>query len=225
MDERIGNLFRLRAPLLKRGDALAGGAAEWSFESLAGRLVELRGGGDDGDGDRGGGIRGADAAGGGSAALTAAVGLVRDAQLRRETVAWITPVAESFYPPDAAEGGVDLEALAVVRTPDPGRAATHLLRSGAFGLVVADLGAARLPTAIQARLLGLAQKHRAAILFLTRAGGGAAPLGSLVSLRGVASCRREGFDRFRCEVRIVKDKRRAPGWSHAEVCRGPDGLH
>ena len=31
--------------------------------------------------------------------------------------------------------------------------------------------------------------------------------------------------RFRCEARILKDKRSGPGWSHVEFFHGPDGLH
>ena len=40
------------------------------------------------------------------------------------------------------DGGIDLDALPVVRVPDAraaGRAADHLVRSGGFGLVVIDL--------------------------------------------------------------------------------------
>jgi recombination protein RecA len=206
MREKLKELLRLRSPALRSGAALRGGPAEWSLASLSGRLAELSGDGE-------------------SAALTLAFGLVREAQLRGQPAAFVAPLTETFFPPDAAAGGVDLDALAVVRTPDPGRAATHLLRSGAFGLVVLDLGAARLGTALQARLLGLAQKHRAAVLFLTRKAAEEPSLGSLVSLRGAASRRREGWDRFACEVTILKDKRREPGWRHREVCRGPDGLH
>jgi len=33
-----------------------------------------------------------------------------------------------------------------------------------------------------------------------------------------------GADRFACELRVTKDKRRAFGWSHVEVRRGPDGM-
>src|SRR5262249_56189918 len=83
--------------------------------------------------------------------------------------------------------GVDLDALAVVRVPAPAdilRAADMLARAGAFGLLVLDVGAADVPMAAQSRLLGLAQKHDAAVLFLTKKTG--ASLGSLISLRGEA---------------------------------------
>lgn len=106
------------------------------------------------------------------------------------------------------------------------RAADKLARSGAFGLLVLDLGAdARVPAALQARLRSLARKHDTAILCLTEKSNKASSLGSLVSLRGEARIRRLDEDRFACELRVLKDKHRGPGWSHTEVCRGPDGLY
>jgi recombination protein RecA len=133
-----------------------------------------------------------------------------------------------FYPPDVAEAGVDLGALAVVRAPGTrraARAADHLLRSGGFGLVVLDVGADdRMPVAFQTRLAGLAKKHDAALLCITEKEDRRPSLGSLVSLRAEAIRTERAGDRFRCEVRVLKDKRRGPGWTHVEVCHGPDGL-
>src|SRR5690242_11787216 len=97
--------------------------ARWSLGSMRGRLVEL-------------------SARGASATLTAAVELVIEAQTQSEPVVWITFASGSFYPPDAADSGVDLNALVVVRVVDAisaARTAERLLRSGAFGLVVMDL--------------------------------------------------------------------------------------
>jgi hypothetical protein len=82
---------------------------------------------------------------GNAAVLTAAMRLVVDAQSRGETTAWVTTRESSFFPPDAAEAGVELGALAVVRIPDArllGHAAERLVRCGAFGLVVVDLAGA-----------------------------------------------------------------------------------
>lgn len=183
--------------------------AGWSLAAVAGRVVELSG----------------TPAG---APLTLAFGLVLDAQQHGEPVAWITPRASSFYPPDAAEGGVDLAALVVVRVPDGragARAADRLLRSGAFGLVVLDLGAtAALPLPLQARLAGLARHHHTALVALTAKGQDSPSLGPLVSLRVVATRQRIAEDRFRCALTVLKDTRRGPTWSHQEVCRGPAGL-
>ena len=156
------------------------------------------------------------------------LGLVRQAQLLGEPAAWVSLEEETFFPPDAAAGGVDTDALAVVRVPDPralARAADRVARSGAFGLVVLDVGPARLPAAALSRLLGLAKKHGTIVLFLTDKPERAPSLGSLVSLRGHARRRRTGPDEFTCELLVLKDKRRAPGWVSREICGGPAGLH
>lgn len=248
-EPHLRTLPRLAALPLRRGHvADARPTPAWGLAELAGRLVELSGPGD-------------------SAALTLAFGLVLDAQRRDEPAAWITVPQHAFFPPDVAAGGVDLDALLVVRVPDAvaaGRAADRLVRSGAFGLVVLDLGAdARLPAPLVARLSGLAQKYHAAIVFLTQGHGtlgrgvqghgildrgprgrgtrshetrdggargdggaeGASSLGSLISLRAAVQRVKVGADRFRCELRVIKDKRRGPTWRHAEVCCGPPGLH
>jgi recombination protein RecA len=155
--------------------------------------------------------------------------LVLEAQRQGEPVAWITLQERSFYPPDVAEGGVDLDALVIVRVPEAraaARAADQLIRSGAFGLIVLDLAAgAAVPIPLQTRLVGLAQKHQAAILCITEKGSGSPSLGSLVSLRVQAQRQRCADDRFSCGLTVLKDKRRGPTWTHAEVCRGPAGLH
>jgi len=49
-------------------------------------------------------------------------------------------------------------------------------------------------------------------------------LGSLVSLRVQAQRERVCDDRFSCGLAVLKDKRRGPTWTHAEVYRGPAGL-
>ncbi len=181
----------------------------WGLDALAGRLAEL-------------------SAAGPSAALTLAFGLVLEAQRRGEPATWIAGGESTFFPPDAAEGGVDLAALVVVRVGELRqalRAADHLARSGAFGLVVLDLGAgARVPLPSLTRLGGLAARHQALILLLTRKKGEEPSLGSLVSLRGEAAREDRGGGRFACRVRALKDKRRGPGWAWEELCRGPDGL-
>jgi len=198
-------LVRLRAePDPDRQEAPA-----WTRAELAGRLCELSAGPD-------------------TAALSAAVALVHDAQLGGDPVAWVTARAATFHPPDAAAAGVDLAALVVVRARDArmaGRAADVLLRSGAYGLVVLDLGTdAAMPTPLQGRLVQLAIKHDAAVLCLTEKAPDAPSLGSLVSLRGRVRRRRTSGG-FVCAVHALKDKRRGPGWRWQEDRRGPDGLH
>lgn len=194
-----------------RGERGAEEAAEpWGLAALRGRLVELSG-------------RGA------RATLTEAMGLVLEAQAAAEPAAWIlSPSHGGFYPPDAADSGVDLAALVVVRVPDAvsgARAAERLLRSGAFGLVVIDLGLGEghdLSMAQQGRLVTLAQAHDAAIVCLTEKSAEAGSIGSLVSLRAEA-LRSGGRDDLQIALRALKDKRRGPGWSRTVKVRGPAG--
>ncbi len=199
--------------------------AGWSYAALAGRFVEL-------------------SAGWNSAALTLAISLVWQAQRVGEPTAWITREADAFFPPDAAANGVDLAALVVVRVPGNkpartplnntgqvpelwavARAAGRLARSGAFGLIVLDLGArARMSAALQGSLVQQAQRHGTAIVCLTEKPADSPSLGALVALRGQARRHRMGEARFACGMDICKDKRHGPGWTHQEEAHGPPGL-
>jgi len=179
----------------------------WSLSEIAGRLVEISGSS-------------------ASAALTLTFALVRQAQERGEPVGWVTSTDSFFYPPDAARGGADLASLVVVRlerTDSIARAGEKLLRSGGFGLVVLDLGAAEIPMPLQTRLTGLAHRHHTALVCLTEKESATVSLGSLVSLRVHAEKKRAG-NRFACALRVLKDKRRGPTWTYEELYTGPPGL-
>lgn len=190
------------------------GQVPWGLDALRGRLIELSG-------------RGA------TATLTTAVELVLEAQRAAEPVAWVTLSNATFYPPDLADSGVDLAALVVVRVIDAttaARAAERLLRSGAFGLVILDFGgtaAIDVPIAHQGRLVTLAQTHDAAVVCITEKASEAASLGSLVSLRAEA-LRLHAPSSGDCDhdvtLRVLKDKRRGPGWSRTIKLRGPAGF-
>lgn len=198
---------------IQKGPAGTPSSREWSLDALAGRFVELT-------------------SAGAGAALTAAISLVLQSQLRGEPAVWISVGATTFYPPDVAASGVDLAALPVVRVNDTRaalRAADHLMRSGAFAVVVIDMsviggGDTTVRMAAQSRLAGLARTHRTLLLCLTRKTGDRPSIGSLISVRGEASAERSAFDRFAWSVHITKDKRRGPGWEHSGTCRGPEGL-
>jgi recombination protein RecA len=180
----------------------------WTLPEVAGRLVEV-------------------SAAGASASLTVVFGLVREAQLRGEPVGWATSREAFFYPPDAAQFGVDLTALVVIRVPKPesiARAGEKLLRSGAFGLIVLDLGTADIPMALQSRLAGLTHHHHAALVCLTEKEDQAFSLSSLISLRLRAQKKRTAENCFTCKLRVLKDKHRGPTWSYEEICHGAVGL-
>ncbi len=184
-------------------------APAWSWATLAGRVVELCGGR-------------------ASAVLTSAFGLVLDAQRQGEPAVWITLQHTHFFPPDVAANGVDLDSLVIVRVKEPEqvpRAADQLARSGAFGLLVLDLGAEpRVPTPLLSRLLGLAQKHESAVVCLSAKPPDSPSLDSLVSLRADVFRVRRAPGVFDCVLRVAKDKRHAPGWRHVDTCRGPAGV-
>jgi recombination protein RecA len=193
-----------------------------SFEALRGRLIEL-------------------SSGSSAAALSYAVNLTLQAQRAGEQVAWIQLRASSFYLPDVVECGVDISALAVIRVSDmvvAGRAAERLLRSSAFGLVIVDLGAPdcvierdgihqpgtkALPIANQGRLVSLAQQADSLVVCLTNKKLSSDSMGSLISLRADASRERDD-EGFRIALRVLKDKRRGPGWIRRERAKGPSGL-
>ena len=195
------------------GEGLRSG---WGRVPLAGRLVELSGSG-------------------ASAVLTAACALVLEVQLAREPVAWVSAGEGVLYAPDLERAGVDLGALPLVRVEGllaALRAGEQLLRSGAFGLVVLDVGevlSARglgegLGGARGGRLARLAQQHGSTVLCVTRKARAEGSLGSLVSLRVEARRERLSGGRFVCHVEALKDKRCGPGWRHEQVCCGPLGL-
>ncbi len=182
--------------------------SHWTLPEITGRLVEISGSG-------------------ATASLTLAFGLVLEAQQRGELVGWGTGSGSSFYPPDAAERGVDLGSLVVVRVPDlhtVSRVGEKLLRSGAFALVVLDIGAVKIPMPLQSRLAGLTNRHHAALVCLTEKPSGEPSLGSLISLRVHAQRKKVSEGRFACELNVLKDKRRGPTWTQREICRGPAGL-
>jgi len=184
-----------------------------SVAAVSGRFVELSGVG-------------------GAPVLSLALALVAEAQLDNENVVWIGARDGTFFAPDADRLGIDLTALPIIAChtqPDPvlaaGRAASHLMRSGAFGLVVLDLpGDAELPLPLQSRLTGLAQKYGIALLALTEKPADQPSLGSLVSLHGQVRCGPITRGVADVTVDVIKDKRHGPGWSHLERFRAPAGL-
>jgi recombination protein RecA len=180
----------------------------WTLKEVAGRFMEI-------------------SSWAASAALTIVFGLVREAQEQKEPVGWITSMENFFYPPDAAQIGIDLAALAVIRlsrSEQIPRAGEKLLRSGGFGVVVLDLGGGDIPMPLQSRLTGLAHHHHTALICLTEKQNATLSIGSLVSLRAHAGRRRAQENGFTCTLNVLKDKCRGPTWTHEVFCSGPAGL-
>ena len=151
---------------------------------------------------------------GGTARTTTAVSLLAQAQARNESTVWIQPENGPLFPPDIAEGGIDLDSLLVVHVPDTGpkphqlaRAAELLLRSGAFGLVVIDFTEVR-PRGDRwsSRLAALARRHDCQVLFLTEAEPHMSSVGAMVSIRLAPHRHRRGLGRFIIEPSILRDK-------------------
>ena len=180
------------------------GAELWNLTQLSGRLVEISGSS-------------------ASASLTLAFDLVRDTQERGEPVGWVMSRGSSFYPPDVAERGIDLDALVVVRVPaikNAARAGEKLVRSGAFGLVAVDIGAADIAVPLQARLAALALKHHASVICLTEKESREPSLSSLISLRVHARRAQTSSGQSFSRLEVLKDKRHGPTWSHVKICNG-----
>lgn len=203
--------MKLPAPLVKAETLLRGLSGEnvppWSARALKGFLVEV-----------------VDIPS--SAALSVAGELVRGAQEHGEPCVWAATEASIFFPPDMADCGVDLEHLMVVRVPElsaVARSVEYLVRSGGFGLVVADftIGTAReVDSRFGGRVVRLAREYNTAVICLTREGS----LGSLVAVRAEARRERVAEGSFRTVVNVIKDRRYGPGERYTEFRRGPDGV-
>ena len=182
---------------------------EWAAAALGGCLAELSGSRD-------------------APLLTVAFGLVHQVQQQGEPAAWISSNENTFFPPDVADGGVDLSALPVIRLASLQRRLTaieQLVSSGAFGVVVADLEeCVDLPLAVQTRLAEQALAQNTLVLCLTVKTAQQPSLGSLVAIRAHARRMQERDGRFHCQVHALKDKRYGPDWVDEEWCCGPTGV-
>lgn len=179
----------------------------FSYEEMCGRLCEIQGA---------------------APALTFAVQLIREAQANRQPVAFVSSKESTFYIPDLISNGIDLESLVCIQTDTArfknaiARSADHLLRSGAFGLVLLDMHHEKrhIPMPLLTRLSGLCRKHECATLFLRSPQRAESGLGSLISLRLEV----ERDDDETLIVTSIKDKRQAPYQSRVIRCVPPPGF-
>ncbi len=162
----------------------------WDFDRLAGILSEI-----------------SEETSAGAASFAAEI--ILDAQQRGEPVAWVAGTDSVFFPPDMADRGVDVPAVAVVRAGGASEslvAAEWLARSGAIGLVVVDTGGhGKVDDAALGRILKHAERGRCAVVFLTRKAPREPSLGSRISLRGCIT--RSPGTPLCMEILTVKDKR------------------
>lgn len=182
----------------------------FSFESVSGRLVEIVV-------DRS------------TPVLSVLSLLIRQAQQRGFSVAWVSTGPSIFYPPDFYQNGVSIASLPVVRVgtrKSALRVAEHLLRSEAFGMVVVDLELGVSKHLVLGRLNKLAGLHQSAVIFLNHLGPHSfTTLGSLISLRISVGLEHPGPNLFICSIRALKDRRAMAGWREEVVFRGTDGLY
>ena len=181
--------------------------ADWEPSDLTGRLCELR---SDPQGVH----------------LTLACSIICDFQRLLEPTAWVTSRHDTFFPPDVAKAGVDLAALPVIQVHNLRAVVTaveHLIRSGAFGLVLMELNAGMsISTAVLWRLARLAKYKHTALLCLTFPG---TELGSMVSIRGLGTRHATLIPHhFRCDIHVIKDRQRGPGRSLATTYHAPHGV-
>lgn len=187
----------------------------WSLDALYGRWVEL--------------------SGRGCATLSAVAQLLGQAQGQGAPVAWLRLAEQSFYPPDFAAWGLELSTMPVVRVPNlraSARACEHLLRSGAFAVVVMDLVAMEphrlrnaLAMPLQGRLLRLAQRRHVLLLSLTRSSRHQGSLGTMISLRAEVKghfvpSKHAGLRDYIYKIEVLKDKVHGPGWCFEQRIKG-----
>ncbi len=153
--------------------------------------------------------------------------LVHEVQMTGGCAAWVGSMNSTFYPPDVEKVGIDLRNLPILCLTDVqslGRAAEVLLRSGAFQLVLLDLGRDPvIPVARLAQLNGLVRKHNACAVFLTRKQHGEQSMGPLISLHARTFRQHVETNSFSCELQILRDKRRGKKWTWQTCLSGVEG--
>ncbi len=200
----------LLRPLAKIPPPLANQTPRWNMQEVQGRLTEI------------------------SepcpiAALSFALSLAREVHEAKQLAAWISLSPSMFFPPDAQNHGIDLRNFPVLRMDDihsVGKASETLLRSGAFRLLILDLGKNHgMPMARLSQLHGLTRKHLSCVVFVTERQNTEQSVGSLVSLHGRTSRKSIGDGRFICTIDVLRDKVRGCHWSWDICLAGIDGYY
>ncbi len=184
------------------------GEGAWRFENLVGILAEIS----------------QESACG---AVSFVTEIILEAQGQNEPVAWVAGVSTTWYPPDLAQRGVDLGAVAVIRAGGEYESLTAtewLVRSGALGLVIVDVeGEWKATDASLGRIQKLADRSRCAVVFITRKRSQEPSLGSRISLRGCIG--RSGSEPFHIVINTVKNKKSNSSSRQGRQYHGPSGMH
>ena len=157
-----------------------------------------------------------------SGKATLAFGVCLRALEKGQAAAWID-VGGSFWPVAAAEAGLPLERLLVVKVRAPVAAlrAAHILLSsaGAVAALVVDLTpGAQVRERELIALQRLAERSATALLFLTARPRTAPSLGASVALRLYAERRAGGSVR----IEVLRNKQGASQRSIVEMLEGPE---
>ena len=184
------------------------GGGSWRFDNLVGVLAEIS----------------EEVA---SGAVSFVAEIIAEAQGRSEPVAWVAGTDSIFFPPDLLARGVDLSAVAVIRSGGETAsltAAEWLVRSGSMGLVIIDCeGQWNVSDASLGRILKLAERNLCAVAFLTRKRRHDPSLGSRIALRGCIT--RSVTGTFVIDIHTVKDKRSNSSSRQSRQYHGPSGMY
>jgi hypothetical protein len=182
----------------------------WDLEMLRGRVVE---------------ISGRQSAGKTSTALE----LIEQSHLQSRPAAWISIGDEQcFFPPDVAERAIDLESLPVICVDTISQAqvaADELVKSGGIDCVVVEnMDNESVSTGLMKRLVQNAERHNAAVAFLTEKPRRWSRISPIASLRvDISTVRTE--DGFLTQLDPLVDKRHGPSWELEKTYDGPPGLY
>lgn len=206
-DTRVLPASRLASPSRGRSERQTPSHAEiWSPPNLQGRLVELSEERELG-------------------ALSFAVSLFGAFRDPGKPAIWVSCARPLPFPPDIADAGIPPAGFPLVTcasATDTFFALETLLKTRAFGIIVADLGPTPADDAVLGKLQKLAAGGRTAVLFLSEKPELAPSLSSLISLRGHIVGQESDGTAF--TVRTLRDRYAPPAGDFRAVCRVPRGL-
>ena len=161
-----------------------------------------------------------------SAHLTITSSIIQSFQAITESVVWITPSLNTFFPPDMDQSGIDLSNLTIINLPNlPAmtKVTERLAYSNAFGLIILEITPGKnIPHISMRKLMQSVTKKETAIVFLNTSGNIIEPF---ISLRGhVHRDKAQKSEEFHYSIKILKDRQNRPGLLLTNTYRAPDGM-